>query len=182
MAARVYITGAAGSGTSTLGRALAQRLGVVHLDTDDFFWAPTDPPYTVQRPIEERIALIAAQQIATGPDGGWVLSGAADGWGNTVIDGADLIILLRVPMPVRIARIRRREQEKFGDRVKPGGDMHAAHTAFLKWASSYDDPYFRGRSLARHQEWLLGRKEKVLQLSGTDPLEDLVQNCLENLG
>ncbi|RWR53037.1 adenylate kinase [Sinirhodobacter ferrireducens] len=181
MAARVYITGAAGSGTSSLGRVLADRLGVPHLDTDAFFWAPTDPPYTVRRPVEERVALIAAAQLGEGADGGWVLSGAADGWGELVIDGADLIVFLVTPTPLRLARIRRREAEKFGARVKPGGDMHHNHTEFLKWAASYDEPYFSGRSLTRHRDWLAGRSEPVLELSGAKPVSELVAACWQRL-
>ena len=42
---RIHITGASGFGVSTLGGALAARLGCAHLDTDDFYWLPTDPPY-----------------------------------------------------------------------------------------------------------------------------------------
>lgn len=183
MAARVYITGAAGSGTSFLGRALAERLGVAHLDTDNFFWAPTDPPYTEKRPVEDRLELIRAAQAAgaQGDKAGWVLSGSADGWGESVIDGADLIVFLLTPPPVRLARIRRREAEKFGDRVKTGGDMAENHRAFLNWAISYDEPYFRGRSLQRHRDWLAGRHEPVLELSGTLPTEDMLAQCLAHL-
>ena len=181
MAARVYITGAAGSGTSSLGRGLAERLGVVHLDTDDFYWAPSDPPYTVKRPVAERVALILAEQVAQGMAGGWVLSGSADGWGEPAIQGAQLIILMQTPTPVRLARIRRRETEKFGDRIKPGGDMEYNHREFLKWAASYDDPYFGGRSLQRHREWLAGRAEPVLELVGTRPLAEMVDAALARL-
>ncbi|HEY0213205.1 MAG TPA: AAA family ATPase [Paenirhodobacter sp.] len=181
MAARVYITGAAGSGTSFLGGALAARLGVPHLDTDDYFWAPTDPPYTERRPVEERLALIAAAQVAEGPAGGWVLSGSADGWGETVIDGVGLVVFLTTPTPIRLARIRRREAGKFGDRIKLGGDLAHNHREFLQWAASYDEPYFRGRSLQRHRDWLAGRSEPVLELQGTRPVDELVQNCLAQL-
>lgn len=176
MAARVYITGAAGSGTSFLGRALAERLNVPHLDTDSFFWAVSDPPYTQRRPIEERLALIHAQQ-----DGGWVLSGSADGWGEPVIEGAELIVFLVTPTPIRLARIRRRETEKFGNRIKAGGDMAENHRDFLNWAASYDEPYFRGRSLQRHRDWLEGRTEPVLELSGTLPLADMIAACIDGL-
>ena len=182
MAARVYITGAAGSGTSTLGRALAALLGVVHLDIDDYFWAPTEPPYTEKRPVEERLALISAAQLGQGEAGGWVLSGALDGWGELAIAGADLIVFLVTPAALRLARIRRREAEEFGPRIKPGGDMAQSHAQFLKWAASYDEPYFPGRSLARHRAWLSGRAEPVLELSGTTALEEMVAAVLARLG
>jgi Shikimate kinase len=44
---RIHILGASGSGTTTLGRALAERLQYPHFDTDDSFWVPTDPPSAV---------------------------------------------------------------------------------------------------------------------------------------
>ena len=54
----VHIYGPCGSGTSTLGREIGRRLGFRFLDTDDFFWMPTDPQYTQKRPLEERLALL----------------------------------------------------------------------------------------------------------------------------
>src|SRR5829696_7380488 len=69
---RVHITGASGSGTTTLGHALAARFGWRHLDTDDHFWLPTDPPFQQQRPVPERLALLCAALAGSG----WVLSGA----------------------------------------------------------------------------------------------------------
>ena len=181
MAARVHITGAAGSGTSSLGRELARALNVPHLDTDSYFWAPSEPPFTQKRPVEDRLALIAADQVAQGIDGGWVLSGSLDGWGELALGGLDAIIFLTAPTPIRLARLRKREAEKFGARIKPGGDMHHNHTAFLKWAASYDEPYFSGRSLARHREWLAGRSEPVIEASGAQDLDALVARCLQRL-
>ena len=43
---RIHVLGASGSGTSSLAAAIARRHGHRHLDTDDFFWMPTDPPYS----------------------------------------------------------------------------------------------------------------------------------------
>ena len=46
---RIHVTGASGSGTTTLGAALAARLHCPHFDADDYFWLPTDPPYEQKR-------------------------------------------------------------------------------------------------------------------------------------
>ncbi|QRM29149.1 hypothetical protein JO965_23705 [Microvirga sp. VF16] len=40
---RVHIFGAAGCGSSTLGRALAQQLECQHVDVDDVYWLATVP-------------------------------------------------------------------------------------------------------------------------------------------
>ena len=82
---RLHLTGAAGTGTTTLGRHLADRLGVPHLDTDDFYWLPTDPPYTSKRPVRDRIEMMGASRGT----GGWVISGSLVSWGDRVIEGAD---------------------------------------------------------------------------------------------
>jgi adenylate kinase family enzyme len=49
-ACRLLITGASGCGTTTLGRAVADRWGVPHADVDDYFWRPTSPPFVQKAP------------------------------------------------------------------------------------------------------------------------------------
>ena len=46
---RIYITGAAGSGTTTLGAEIARSINAVHIDIDDFYWEVTDPPYATKK-------------------------------------------------------------------------------------------------------------------------------------
>ena len=178
MAARVYITGAAGSGTTSLGQAVSARFGVPLIDTDAHYWAPSDPPFTTKRPVAERLARMAAAQCR---QTGWVLAGSCDGWGDCAIAGADLIVFLTAPTPIRLARLRRREAARWGERIAPGGDMAHSHAQFLKWAAGYDEPYFSGRSLARHRAFLAGRPEPVLELLTTAPLENLLAAVIARL-
>lgn len=44
----IHIYGASGSGTSTLGRKISEELGYKFMDTDDYFWLPTNPKYTTK--------------------------------------------------------------------------------------------------------------------------------------
>lgn len=74
---RVYITGASCAGVTTLGQNLAARLGVLHVDVDDFYWMPTDPPFTTKRAAPERVSLM--QQRLGNED--WVLTGSCMNWG-----------------------------------------------------------------------------------------------------
>ena len=116
----IHVMGASGSGTTSLGRALAERLDIAHLDTDDFFWMPTDPPFTTPRDADQRIRLLLEE---TGRPGGWVLSGSALKWGVPLEPLYDLIVFLRIAPELRMARIRAREVARYGDRIGPGGDM-----------------------------------------------------------
>ena len=54
----IHIYGAAGSGTTTLGKKISDELGYTLMDTDDYFWMPTEPKFTLKRPREERIELM----------------------------------------------------------------------------------------------------------------------------
>jgi adenylate kinase family enzyme len=65
---KLHIFGASGSGTTTLGRGLAAELGLMHLDSDDFFWEATDPPYTRRRPTPERQQRLSTA-FTSAPDG-----------------------------------------------------------------------------------------------------------------
>jgi len=79
---RIHILGASGSGTTTLGRALAARLQCLHFDTDDYFWLPTDPPFTHQRARTERQPLLMDDLTA---QDAWVVSGSLCEWGDVAI-------------------------------------------------------------------------------------------------
>jgi len=167
---KIYITGASCSGVSTLGAALSKQFDIPHIDVDDFYWMPTDPPYSVKRPPEDRVKLIAEQQAASD---GWVLTGSFIGWGEALIRDVDLIVFLYTPAAVRLQRLDQREAARHGDRILPGGDMHEAHLAFRKWASGYDDPQFTGRNLAQHERWLGQQTAPVLRLQGEKPTDEL---------
>src|SRR5438132_2377767 len=148
---RIHILGASGSGTTTLGRALAERLQCPHFDIDDYFWLPTDPPFTHQRARTERQQLLMDDLTA---HDSWVVSGSLCGWGDVAIPLFELVVFLWVPHDVRMERLHRREHARFGKRILPGGDMYELSQAFLAWAASYDEGDVHIRSRQRHDQWL----------------------------
>jgi len=171
----IHVMGASGSGTTSLGLALAERIDIVHLDTDNFFWLPTDPPFTTARDVGERIALLLAEAR---PDESWVLSGSALKWGRPIEPLYDLIVFLRIDPELRMARIRAREIARYGNRIRPGGDMAVKSGEFLEWAASYDTAGPERRSLAAHEQWLETRTSPVLQLDSSLELDELVAEVL----
>jgi hypothetical protein len=164
----IHITGASGCGVSKLGATLGGRLGCAHLDTDDFYWAPTDPPFQASRPIPERLMLLE-EAFAAAP-AGWVLSGSLDGWGDPLIPGFDRVIFLSAPTEVRLARLAERERRRLGPAVEPGGARYAHHLDFLAYAAAYDSGQFTsqmtGRYRARHEAWLERLPCPLLRLDG----------------
>jgi adenylate kinase family enzyme len=148
---RIHILGASGSGTTTLGRALAEHLQCPHFDTDNHFWLPTNPPFTHQRERTESQQLLMDDLTAYDS---WVLSGSLCGWGDVAMPLFELVVSLWVPHDVRMERLRRREQARFGERIPPGGDMYEVSQAFFAWAASSDKGGLDIRSRQLHDQWL----------------------------
>ena len=167
----IHIYGASGSGTTTLGKRLSERLGYTFMDTDDYFWLPTDPPYREKRPVEERIALMRHDLDAAEHA---VISGSLVGWGDVLMPYFTLAVRVVTEQDIRIRRLRRREREHFGMRILPGGDMHEEHEKFIAWASKYDTGGTDMRSRAEHDLW-----EKLLPCRRivVDGVADLEKNC-----
>ncbi|MBB3999619.1 adenylate kinase [Aureimonas pseudogalii] len=168
---RIHVTGAAGSGVTTLGKALANTLDLPHVDTDDVFWMPTDPPFGVKRPAGERIDLLS-DWLKSRP--AWVWSGCARPWAEALEPLQDLVVFLTLDPALRMARLRRRESRRFGPRIAPGGDMAGPSAAFLAWAAAYDTAGDEQRSRAAHEAWLSTRPVPVLRLSSAEPVARLV--------
>ena len=176
-ASRIHISGASGSGVSTLGTNLASALSFPVFDVDNYFWLPTDPPFTVKRPIHERISLLRPDLgHAQEEKGGWVLSGSMGCWGDEIMEDVEHVIFLDTATDVRMKRLREREFKRHGERIQEGGDMHEGSVEFLAWAEAYEDPGLEeGRSRVRHEQWLREVKVPVTRLSG-DQDELVVMN------
>ena len=173
---RVHILGASGSGTTTLGSALAERLSTAHFDTDDYFWLQTDPPYETSCPMPERLERLEADLDTASS---WVLSGSLCGWGDPLASRFDLV----VSTSLRLARLRDREQQEMGaDALEPGGRMHANHVAFLEWAAGYDGGDLDMRSLARHTAWLAELRVPVLRFEGEMSVDDQLEGVMRTRG
>ena len=150
---RIHILGAPGAGVTSLGKMLAERLGIPHFDTDDFHWFTDDAlPYRRRRNPEHR-RLLLGQALSSGDS--WVLSGALCGWGDVFIPQFNAVIWLWAPVEIRLARIRERERLRYGaDRLAAGGDLHVVFEKFLRWAADYDADTGNIRGRARELEWL----------------------------
>ena len=165
----IHIYGASGSGTSTLGRKISEELGYKFMDTDDYFWLPTNPQYTTKRSKEERLALMK-KDISENDN--VVISGSLVDWGDELIPLFTLAIRLITETEIRIERLKAREKQKFGDRIMPGGDMYTHHMEFIEWARKYDTGSVNMRSKAKHDEWQKLLKCKRVVLNGADDLEE----------
>ena len=164
----IHIFGASGSGTTTLGKYISRRLGYFFMDTDDYFWMPTNPPYSIKRDNSQRLVMIK-KDIAK-----WkkvVIAGSLVDWGDELAPLFTLAIRMETDTEVRIERLKKREKEHFGKRIEPGGDMYEHHQEFIRWASAYDNGDLYMRSKAKHDEWQKLLLCKLIHLNGANSPE-----------
>lgn len=172
MIKRIHILGASGSGTTTLGEELSKELGFCHLDTDDYFWLKTDPPYTTKRPVEDRIKMLT-KDISNNDK--WILTGSLCGWGDVFIPYFDLVIYLRIPKEIRMKRLLERKKIRYGSKIEIGNEMYDAHREFMEWASKYDDGDLDIRSKKLHYQWLEKLNCKVLRIEDDIEIKDKIE-------
>jgi len=167
---KILITGASGSGTTTLGKALAKHLGCQVLDADDFYWLPTTPAYQQKRSPEDRLALILSELADD-----TIVTGSIMNWGQALENAFDLIVFLTLDTEIRIKRLAEREQQEQGF-VDP---------EFLAWAREYDNDGFTGRNRIKHEHWLANRLSKTITVAGDLTIEqrlDKVLTAINGLG
>lgn len=160
---KIHIFGASGAGVSTLGKKLASSLQISFYDSDDFYWKITNPPFQEANSIADRKHFL---KNAISLNDCWVISGTLVSWGDFIQDEFDLAVYLSVPCDERLLRVKRREAERFGNRIEAGGDMYEGHLKFLEWVAQYDEGSLGGRSKPRHEAWIKTLKCPVLRIDG----------------
>ena len=92
------------------------------------------------------------------------------------------MIFCAVPSEVRLARLRARERERYGeDAIAPGGRLRAKYEAFIAWAASYEDGPAVERSRRMHDAWLASLPGPVLRLEDTDDVDTRLKRVLTQL-
>ena len=172
---KIHIFGAAGSGTTTLGEALANELLFSHLDTDDYFWLSK---FTHIREIEDRKKILNEDLLKYKRS---ILSGALCGWGDSFKPCFDLVIFLWIPKDIRLERLQQREFQRYGNEILAGGSKQEQYEQFMEWASLYDHAGMEVRSKTLHESWMEDLNCPVLRIEGDYTVQERVEITLEYL-
>jgi adenylate kinase family enzyme len=169
MVRRVLVKGSSGAGKSTLGRSLAQHLGVPFVELDALHHGPN---WTAASASELQARVLAVLD----DDCGWVTDGNYDSkLGRLLLDRAELIVWLDLPLHVKLVRLVRRtagrvllneelwngNRESLTNVLSLSGQslfVWAVRTHFRHrrhWAQKLDGlPVVRLRSAREVEEWL----------------------------
>ncbi|NIG53378.1 adenylate kinase [Chitinophaga sp. Cy-1792] len=173
---KLHILGASGSGVTTLGNALAHYLDIPYFDSDNYFWLPTVPPFSQRRDAAERNAMISTELAK---QDSWVFGGSVVNWGENVFPVFDLIVFLWIPAPVRMQRLRAREQQRYGEALETDPVLRKSHDAFMQWAADYDEQTgVANRTFDVHRKWLSEQSVPVLEIAGDVSIEERMDKVL----
>src|SRR5436190_1536922 len=102
MSRRFNVSGISGSGKTTTSRAIAERLGLTHVELDSLFHGPN---WSAPPPDEFKARILRA---IDGLDG-WVIDGDYHGsLGSFVLKRVETLVWLDLPLHVCLRRIWRR--------------------------------------------------------------------------
>jgi thymidylate kinase len=131
MPPKIAVIGTSGSGKTTVARDLARRLGVPHVELDALFHGPG----WAETPADE-----FRRRVAAATEGnGWVVDGNyANKLGDLVLQRADTVVWLDVPLRVALSRVTRRTIR----RIRTGeelwnGNRESWRGGFLGWESMF---------------------------------------------
>lgn len=157
MLRRVVVKGASGAGKSTLGHALGQHLQVPCVELDALHHGPN---WTAATAEELRVRLLGVLD----DDHGWVVEGNYDSkLGTLILDRAQLIVWLDLPLPTKLLRLVRRtarrwvrNEELWNGNRETLKDAFWGRDALFPWAVRTHfghrrtwPRYFAGRALVR---------------------------------
>jgi len=162
---RILICGLNGTGKSTLGRMMADRMGYEFIDNEDLFFPKTDPSYTFSRPrSKEEVIRLLEERIRA--NNRFIFAAVKGDYGDRLIASLDHIVMIEVPKQIRSQRVRDRSYQKFGDRILPGRDLYDKES---KWFSLTDN-----RPETYVTDWLETVDCPVIRIDGTLPVEENV--------
>jgi adenylate kinase family enzyme len=131
---RVNVKGISGSGKTTFARELAGRLGVPYLELDAVHHI--GPNWTEATPEQLQAS---AREFMAGAHDGWVIDGNYENkLGNLVVDAADQIVWLDLPLRSSMRRLLNRTHGRIRDSVELwGGNRESWRGGFLGWNSLF---------------------------------------------
>jgi adenylate kinase family enzyme len=175
---KILIFGASGSGTTTLANSLSKKTGFLHLEVDNFYWKPTNPPFQekVDKAVRQKNLLLDFQSYDD-----VIVCGSLVSWGKVWETAFDFVVFIYLENDIRMQRLKNREIERYGDQLSTDKQTQGNSEAFLDWANKYEDPNFSGRSLKIHEDWIKKIDCPILRIDGSGSLTDKTNYIVEYL-
>lgn len=172
MSNKIIVCGGNGAGKSTLGKRLAAELGWTFRDIEEYYFPVnnTDYNYSEARTKEDVSKLLLADMKE---HKNFVLAAVKGEFGSEVSNLFTCAILIEVPKKLRMERVRERSNQKFGDRMLPGGELYEKEEQFFDMVQKRPEDYTT--------KWLETVDVPVIRVDGTCTIEANIAEIKEKL-
>ncbi len=172
MGTGIIVCGLNGSGKSTFGKALAEKLQFHFIDNEDLYFPKEDPGYIYAAPrTREEVEMLLQNEIKAHEN--FVFASVKGDYGEMTCPLFRFAVLIHVPRKIRLERVRNRSFQKFGERMLKGGDLYEKEEAFFELV--------RSRPEHSVEEWAQSFPGPVWRIDGTRPVEENVDSIVSKL-
>lgn len=163
MGTGIIICGLNGTGKSTLGKALAEKLHFYFIDNEDLYFPKTDINYKYSFPrTHEEVGKLLFEEIKAHEN--FVFASVKGDYGESIYPFFQYIVLIDAPKDIRIQRVKNRSFQKFGDRMLFGRDLYEQEERFFDLVKS------RPENIV--EEWAQSLNCPIIRVDGTKPIEE----------
>ena len=186
----IAIVGLNGGGKSTLTHALSKATGYFEMDVEDYYfpeqsnsrkWSldhdsviATDYlgelPFSTPRSKPEVEAAIRSDMEAH-PE--FIIAGVTMNWSEDILSKVDMVFWVQTPLEMRLQRLKSREEKRFGERARVGGDMYAQQLKFRELIRGKDDSAVK-KSIEKFSC-------PVIAIDGALPVEENIETMLSHI-
>ncbi len=172
MGTGMIVCGLNGTGKSTLGRALAEKLQFYFIDNEDLYFPKTDPAYIYAAPrTREEVETLLLNEIEKHEN--FVFASVKGDYGERIYPFFQYAVLIEVPKAIRIERVKNRSFQKFGNRMLFGGDLFEQEERFFDFVKS--------RAEDTVEKWIQSLKCPIIRIDGTKPIEENINLVIEQI-
>ncbi|MCM1285157.1 MAG: AAA family ATPase [Acetobacter sp.] len=159
----IIITGLNGCGKSTVCKLLSEKMNYYSMDVEDYYFIDSDTPYSKFHTHEQTKELMFNDIVKYN---NFILATVNCDWGKDIISMCKLAVVLKAPLDIRMERIKKREYDKFQDRVLIGGDLYESQQKFHNKVLARDEKHI--------EKQLQFITCPVLELDAKLPIDDIV--------
>lgn len=172
MARKILLCGGNGAGKSTLAAALAALSGYKYADVEEYYFprARDGYAYGAPRTKGEAEALLLAD-LDRYDD--FIFTSVTGSFGGGILARFTHVVFVSTPKALRMERVVSRSYQKFGGRMRPGGDLYEKEQGFFQMVQSRPD--------RQVEDWLEGVSLPVIRVDGTRPARENAAYILREL-
>ena len=172
MGTGIIICGLNGTGKSTLGKALAEKLHFYFIDNEDLYFPKIDPNYIYAAPrTREEVEKLLFNKIEKHEK--FVFASVMGDYGEKIDRFFQYAVLIDVPKNIRIERVKNRSFQKFGNRMLFGGDLYEQEERFFDLVKS--------RAENTVEKWIQTLRCPIIRIDGTKPIEENINFVIEQI-